>query len=179
MMFFTADLHLGHKNIIKYCNRPFDNVDDMDRVIIDNINRVVGQRDQLFILGDFAFRGKQPDEYRSLIKARVVHIILGNHDKRGRFGSFSSVENVREISHFGQKVFLSHYPHRSWPSRQHGSWMLYGHVHGQLEQADRLSNCKTLDVCVDNCAVFGKPFGEPFGLAEIGEILASFRPCAG
>jgi len=39
---FTADLHLGHRNIIEYCNRPFADVDEMNRALIANWNQVVG-----------------------------------------------------------------------------------------------------------------------------------------
>ena len=177
MIYFTADLHFGHKNIIKHCNRPFDDVHQMNHTIINNINGVVGVKDQLFILGDFAFRGKRPGEYRKLIKCNSVHVVLGNHDRLGRFGDgFASVDMVREIVHFGQRIFLSHYPHRSWPGRQHGSWMLYGHVHGQFEQQDRLGDLLTLDVGVDNCANFGKPFGEPFAFSEVCELWSGYRP---
>ncbi len=42
MIFFTGDEHFGHKNVIKYCNRPFSDVDEMDREIIKRHNEVVG-----------------------------------------------------------------------------------------------------------------------------------------
>ena len=82
-LFFTADLHLGHGNIIKYCDRPFLTDEDraaketdaaagiawdrshwrmtsaavrmMDKTIIDAINAKVGTDDELWILGDFAY----------------------------------------------------------------------------------------------------------------------------
>jgi calcineurin-like phosphoesterase family protein len=84
-VFFTADTHLGHANIIKYCNRPYltdrdrealesfggvwprertdyritrEAVDMMDTALIDNINDIVGYDDTLWIEGDFAFPGK-------------------------------------------------------------------------------------------------------------------------
>jgi calcineurin-like phosphoesterase family protein len=81
MIYFTADLHLGHKNIIKYCERPFNDVHEMNKSILDNINNIVNFDDELYILGDFCFRGKNPIEYRSRINCQKVHIILGNHDK--------------------------------------------------------------------------------------------------
>ena len=64
MIYFIADPHFGHNNIIKHCNRPFDNVHIMDQIIFDNINEVVGTDDTLYILGDFCFRGKKPLDYR-------------------------------------------------------------------------------------------------------------------
>ncbi|MGH9119072.1 MAG: hypothetical protein ACRD0A_14675 [Acidimicrobiales bacterium] len=50
---FTADLHLGHANIIDYSRRPFDSVDEMNRALIDNWNEVVDD-DEVWMLGDFA-----------------------------------------------------------------------------------------------------------------------------
>lgn len=56
--FFIADTHFGHKNIIEYENRPFENTEDMDSKIIESWNKTVKVKDKIFILGDFAFLTK-------------------------------------------------------------------------------------------------------------------------
>jgi len=182
MIWFTSDLHLGHKNIINYCERPFNDVHEMNKTILDNINNIVGVDDELYILGDFCFKGKKPIEYRSRINCQNVHLILGNHDKtrdyRDDLGAarvdvgFSSVQEVKEIIYCNQRIYLSHYPHRSWPASHKGSWMLYGHVHTKLNQEDVISNKKTLDVGVDNCVNYKKVFGEPFSFKELQKIFS-------
>lgn len=179
MIYFTADCHLGHHRIIQYCERPFSNVHIMDQVIFDRINESVGVDDTLYILGDFCFRGKKPIEYRSRIMCQDVHLIMGNHDKRSDYKDdlqrFSSVQEVKEIIYCNQRIYLSHYPHRSWPASHKGSWMLFGHVHSKLDSEDRKSNRKTLDVGVDNCVNYDKPFGEPFSFKEIQTIMKHHR----
>ena len=175
MIYFTSDTHFGHSNIIKYCERPFENVHIMDQVIFDNINEVVGVDDTLYILGDFCFKGKKPIEYRSRIMCQDVHLILGNHDRRSDFKDdlqgFSSVQDVKEIIHCNQRIYLSHYPHRSWPASHKGSWMCYGHVHSKLDSEDRISKKLTIDVGVDNCINHNKPFGQPFSFKELQSII--------
>ena len=52
-VFIIADAHLFHKNIINYCGRPFENVEEMNNTIIKNWNRVVGKHDIVYVLGDF------------------------------------------------------------------------------------------------------------------------------
>jgi calcineurin-like phosphoesterase family protein len=179
MIYFISDTHFGHYNIIKYCDRPFDNIHIMDQVIFDNINEVVGQDDTLYILGDFCFKGKKPIEYRLRILCQDVHLILGNHDKRTDFihsnaadmNGFSSIQEVKEIIYCNQRIYLSHYPHRSWPASHKGSWMLFGHVHSKLDHEDRISNRKTLDVGVDNTANYNKPFGQPWSFKELKKLF--------
>lgn len=179
MIYFTSDTHFGHYNIIKHCNRQFDNVHVMDQTIFDNINEVVGQDDTLYILGDFCFKGKKPIEYRLRILCQDVHLILGNHDKRADFidsntadmNGFSSIQEVKEIIHCNQRIYLSHYPHRSWPASHKGSWMLFGHVHSKLDHEDRISNRKTLDVGVDNTVNYNKPFGQPWSFKELQKLF--------
>ena len=51
---FTADLHLGHSNIIDYCGRPFANVDAMSRALIDNWNQAIAEDDTIWVISDFA-----------------------------------------------------------------------------------------------------------------------------
>ena len=175
MIYFISDTHFGHNNIIKHCERPFDNVHIMDQIIFDNINEVVGTDDTLYILGDFCFKGKEPIEYRSRIFCQDVHLILGNHDRRNDYNDhlhgFSSVQDVKEIIHCNQRIYLSHYPHRSWPASHKGSWMLYGHVHSKLDHEDRVSNRLTLDVGVDNTINYNKPFGQPFSFKELQKLF--------
>lgn len=55
MIYFTSDLHFNHENIIKYCNRPFKNIDDMDNYLINYWNKIIRTKDIVYILGDFAF----------------------------------------------------------------------------------------------------------------------------
>jgi calcineurin-like phosphoesterase family protein len=179
MIYFTSDTHFGHSKIIEHCERPFTNVHIMDQVIFDRINESVGVDDTLYMLGDFCFRGKKPIEYRSRIVCKNVHLIFGNHDKKkdyelfrdGTMSGFSSVQDVTEIIYCNQRIFLSHYPHRSWPASHKDSYHLYGHVHSRLDHEDRQSSRKTLDVGVDNTINYNKPFAQPWSFKEIQKLF--------
>ena len=57
--FVIADLHLGHENIIKYCNRPFKDANHMNETIVNNWNSVVSDGDIVYILGDFSMKFDQ------------------------------------------------------------------------------------------------------------------------
>lgn len=52
MIFFTSDLHLGHENCIRLCNRPFSSIEEMDETLIENWNRKITGKDTVYILGD-------------------------------------------------------------------------------------------------------------------------------
>ena len=79
-IFLIGDLHLGHRNIIKYCNRPFKDVEDMTEQLVKNWNSVVGANDIVYIVGDFALCGKQKIiEITKRLNGRK-RLILGNHD---------------------------------------------------------------------------------------------------
>lgn len=173
MIWFTADLHLGHTNIIRHCGRPFDSVAEMDEAILSAINYVVDQADTLWVLGDFAFRGRSPSHYRERIKCRDVRLLVGNHDHRGRCESagFSFVGDVSQISIGRQRIWMSHYPHRSWPASHHGSWHLYGHVHGRMAGEDRERQTNSLDVGVDASDPLGPPAWTPWSAADLSRVL--------
>ena len=80
-IFFTADLHLGHTNIIKYCKRPFQNVDEMNAKLIENWNETVSDKDEIYVVGDFAFMGtKNVEEILKHLRGRK-YLLRGNHDK--------------------------------------------------------------------------------------------------
>ena len=57
-IWFTADFHLGHKNIIRYCNRPFQTVEEMNQEILERLNSRVKPTDILYFLGDFCIGPK-------------------------------------------------------------------------------------------------------------------------
>lgn len=80
--YFTADWHLGHERIVSLCARPFVSLDAMHRVIIDNVNDVVGRGGTLIVLGD-AVMGPFEETLKLLRRIRVAELILvpGNHDR--------------------------------------------------------------------------------------------------
>ena len=149
-VWFTSDFHLGHRNIIRYCNRPFESTEDMDATILANLNRKVGENDMLYFLGDFCFGGAdQAKLYRDRIACRNIHAIEGNHDSalRGLDGMFRSCNQMAEIRVAGQAIVLCHYAMRVWHHSSRGAWHLYGHSHGNLP--DDISSL-SIDVGVDS-----------------------------
>lgn len=134
MIYFTSDLHLGHANIIKHCNRPFRDADEMDEFLIKKWNEKVSSCDTVHILGDFIFRSKRPpEEYLSILKGKK-HLVVGNHDKAwmkkvNLADWFESVEMMRFMTDGQRKLTLCHYPMMSWPFSNHGGYMVYGHIH--------------------------------------------------
>ena len=57
--YFIADTHFNHKNILKYCNRPFSNVKEMNEKLIENWNNTVKKDDVVYMLGDFCMGNKE------------------------------------------------------------------------------------------------------------------------
>ena len=138
MIYFTADLHLGHANIIKHCNRPFSSVDEMDEYLISAWNSQVSSNDTVYIIGDLIFRAyRLPDSYLSRLLGRK-HLILGNHDKDwvkkvDMSKYFVSVERFVEMSDGQRKITLCHYPLMSWNKITKGSYMIHGHIHNNRD----------------------------------------------
>jgi calcineurin-like phosphoesterase family protein len=166
-IFFSADLHLGHKNIIEFCHRPFDNVEQMDQALIDNINRKIEPADTFYYLGDFTFGSlDRVTEYRQRINCKNIHLIKGNHDRltdKQYQQFFTTVSMLKEIKADGEHITLCHYAMRRWNKSHHGSWHLYGHSHGDLPD-DGLTY--SFDVGVD-CTSY-----QPLSLAEVRQKMS-------
>ena len=134
MIYYTSDLHLGHKNILRLSDRPFADLDEMHQTIRDNWNSIVTDKDEVYILGDVAF--KLNEEINSLIaslKGRK-HLIIGNHDKKflgkEKFRAhFETIQHYLEIEDSGRTVILFHYPIAEWDGFYHDTYHLYGHIH--------------------------------------------------
>jgi calcineurin-like phosphoesterase family protein len=148
--FFTADLHLGHANIIDYCQRPYAGPWEMNAALIDNWNETVSPDDEVWVLGDVAM-GKLR-ETLPLVSLLNGHkqLVAGNHDrcwdghKRGLAAALQAYSDagfetihqgwvtvddwlcchfpyVEDVRHGGR--FAAHQP--PYQAR----WLLHGHVH--------------------------------------------------
>ncbi|GAN46951.1 MULTISPECIES: metallophosphoesterase family protein [Methylobacterium] len=146
-LWFTADHHFGHANIIRFCHRPFADVAEMDEAMIERWNAVVEDRDEVWHLGDFAYRcgPNRQAEIFGRLHGRAIHLVRGNHD-RGRTLAlpWASVQHYAEIDANGRLLVLFHYALRGWRGSRRGSLALHGHSHGALPNLPA-----TCDVGVD------------------------------
>jgi calcineurin-like phosphoesterase family protein len=130
MIFFTSDQHFGHANIIRFCDRPFADTDEMNDALIANWNAVVTNRDAVYIVGDLMFRLEiEPEVILRQLKGKK-RLIIGNHDKSWMpkvelNRHFESVEHYQIIAASEGKVTLCHYPMMSFGSK----WHIFGHIH--------------------------------------------------
>jgi calcineurin-like phosphoesterase family protein len=171
---FTSDEHYYHKNICRFANRPFDSIEQMNRILIENHNAVVGPDDHVYHLGDFAFA--QIDKIESILHqlSGTHYFIRGNHDKEilrniDRLldkGLFAYWDKDDEINIEGQFIILHHYGKRVWNKSHHGSWQLFGHSHGNLPPYG-----KSVDVGVDSAWVTGNKEYRPFSFKEIKRFM--------
>lgn len=135
MDFFTSDWHLGHANIIKHCHRPFNTVDEMDSIIINNINEVAGSNDRIFNNGDVAFKGadERLPGWLARINCKNIFVVLGNHDREHVIKKHFKILPAQYMyENGGYRLVLSHYAMRVWPHSHHSAGHLYGHSHGKL-----------------------------------------------
>ncbi|WP_103985119.1 metallophosphoesterase [Methylobacterium sp. 190mf] len=134
-IWFTADHHFGHANIIRFCGRPFADAGEMDEAMVERWNSVVGMRDEVWHLGDFAHRcgpNQQAEIFRRL-RGRSIHLIRGNHDRKSNLLlPWSSIQDYAEIHISGQMLVMFHYALRAWNKSHRGSLCLHGHSHGRL-----------------------------------------------
>lgn len=152
MIYFTSDLHLGHKGIISMQNRPFENVAEMNRTIINNYNSCVNKDDTVYILGDICHHMtvEAVNEIIASLKGKK-YLIKGNHDKKYDERLFEEICNFKEIAVNGSNIVLMHYPMMSWPKSRKGSIQLHGHIHGDefYNIRNREKGIKRYDVGVD------------------------------
>lgn len=141
MIFYTADLHFNHTNIIKYENRPFNSVEEMNEALILNWNSKVTKSDQVFILGDFGF-GNTELLMEIIIRLNgMKHLIRGNHDyfvdnKKFDPSLFQWVKDFYYHKTGKGNFFLCHYPMLSWQCKEHGAFLLHGHTHTKPMEFD-------------------------------------------
>lgn len=146
--YVTSDLHLGHENIIKYCNRPFVNVESMNKALIENWNSVVQPEDTVFLLGDVCL-GKKDDiiNYISQLNGHKI-LVMGNHDHGTKTtykeAGFEQVYGEEVIIRFDHLDTTIHFSHHRKPDEDTHYLNLYGHQHDKPTDDD-MHKC----VCVE------------------------------
>ena len=165
-VWFTSDTHFGHAKIIDYCERPFDDVEQMNEALIQNWNTAVSASDTIYHLGDFALSGK-PSGFLSRLNGRKI-LIRGNHDNRAKpADGWEEMRDLRRIKVDGNVIVLCHYAMRTWDMSQYGSWQLYGHSHGTLPDDPTLLS---IDVGVDRHGY------RPISFEEVRRIISTKTP---
>lgn len=89
-IFFTSDLHFNHSNVIKWCNRPFLNVEEMNQSLIDNWNKKVSNKDIVFHLGDLFWKYYNDKQILDALNGERIYLIPGNHDSK----TYNSVKYI-------------------------------------------------------------------------------------
>lgn len=166
MIYFTSDLHFDHQSIIPFFHRPFNNFLDMNYQLINNINNIVGENDELYILGDFCVCDEtslleKSFEFAKMIKCKHKHLLIGNHDadieQLSNYNNqnliFDTISLYKEIEYNNTKVILCHYPFADygWSHAEYGSIHLHGHLHSKSDynKKNRNNNVFKYDVGVD------------------------------
>lgn len=166
-VWFTADTHFGHAGVIRMNDRPFEGVVEMREVLIANWNAAVRPDDEVWHLGDFAYRS-EPGEAGHIFERLNgrKNLIAGNHDSLAITTGmdWKSVSDIRQIAVDGHRVVLCHYPLLEWPAYFRQAIHLFGHVHGRRAGVGR-----SCDVGID---VWGyRPVALPEILARIGDAV--------
>lgn len=132
--FFTSDTHFNHANIIRFCNRPFKDVEQMNEVMITNWNNAISKDDTVFHLGDFCL-GSAAEWTKILDRLNgKIYLIMGNHDlkniRQGFISRFEHVAMQMRIEIGKKRIYLCHYPFLCFEgSYKDDVWQLFGHVH--------------------------------------------------
>lgn len=149
-LFFWSDQHFGHQNIIKYCDRPFENKQEMAQVLFDRYCEKVGDEDVVVFGGDFMMADK--DQSRAFLEKMpgLKVCVVGNHDFSTKKENVSFLFEKHHFDFVTDSLLfedsdgmylVSHYPVRSvlLPDNVKN---IHGHIHDIKIRGDRhLSMC--------------------------------------
>lgn len=144
---YISDMHFFHEKInLQMDERGFSSCEEMNQYMIDQWNRKVVQKDEVYILGDLSFaKGRETNDLLNKLNGKL-YLIVGNHDNFLRDKEFDMerfvwIKPYAEISDNGRKVVLSHYPvfcyngqYRISKAGNPKAYMLYGHVHNTYDE---------------------------------------------
>ncbi len=153
-IFFTGDLHFGHENAIKFDNRPFETVEEMDETLIAKWNNKVGKGDLVYVLGDMIWKSRNNDAV-SLIKSLNGQIILikGNHDRflhnaqaKAALAGLKDYDDISVTLEDGtvRRCILSHYFIPFYIGHRYQAIHLHAHSHTSEEAVMEVKISKLL-----------------------------------
>lgn len=138
MNLYIGDLHFGHRSVIDFDHRPFADDDEMDQVLIQLWNGRVQKDDDVYIVGDFAFRNDKPEEwYLSRLKGHK-HLIVGNHDgnlvsNEKAMGYIETVDKMMHVVDNGEHICVCYFPIGERNGFYKGHWHIYAHIHKKTD----------------------------------------------
>lgn len=161
MIYFTSDHHFYHTNIIKYCNRPFATVEEMNEFMVAQWNNIVKSDDIVYYLGDFSLAIRPVELFLPRLNG-TKHLIMGNHDqchpvhkaraerlkdKYFEFG-FETIQLSYDLFLSDKRLHLTHMPYKDENDLRYpqyrplndGAWLLHGHVHDRWKIKDKQIN---------------------------------------
>lgn len=165
----TADAHMGHEAIIRHCNRPFKNYQEMDECIITNWNARIGKGDLVYIVGDFIWSREEYlyRKYANALNGTKI-LIKGNHDNTNVLKKvadvFAKITTRETIKCVDGTIVADHFPLYHWNRSHYNAYHVHGHNHGNLKNIYDNTG-KILDVGVDTNNFF------PYHLDEVLEIM--------
>lgn len=176
MNLYIADTHFGHGNVIRFDGRPFLTADEMDSSLISYWQAKVCPEDDVWFLGDLAYRSRNSAEWYLRQLPGHKHLIVGNHDgellkNRAAMSCFESVDQMKFIKDGEENVVMCHYPVAEWNGMFRGTYLVYGHIHNQTQDAYRFM--KTRDRALNAGCMLNRY--APASLAELIENNAEFK----
>lgn len=148
MIFYTSDLHFGHENVIRFDNRPFRSVSEMDYTLIHLWNSRVQPDDTVYIVGDFAYRNTRPAEWYLQQLQGKKHLLIGNHDQAlledsAAVSYFESIEKMCHVTDGKEQACLCHFPICEWNGYRKGHLHIYGHIHNRKDDTFQIMRTRT------------------------------------
>lgn len=160
---FVSDLHIGHTNVISYCNRPFKTKEEMNEAIVKKWNRTVAKKDTVYILGDLSLNPKVAFEYLPRLNGKKI-LVAGNHDscwighqkstkmqkKYEAYCEFVYKHHSSVVLKDGTFVTLCHLPYKTEDGNKFdqrysdyklediGTYLCHGHLHGRYKKFGRM-----------------------------------------
>jgi len=191
MIYLTSDTHYWHTNVIKYCDRPYSSIKEMDLSLIENFNNRVSNQDIVYHLGDFSMNPRASESILPRLNRKEIHLIAGNHDKpfRGckRWNErylqhgWNSICHSDVLEYKGYKFKLSHLPFtgdhtfedrlKDYRPTDDGLTLLHGHRHFKPHEKINKSNRGTITI---DCGVDAWNYS-PVSIEEIIELYESCR----